>query len=676
MKKAGKIFFVLLGILLCMPSFSQTTTTNYAKTGMNLTMNLEWTSENYGNIQWQKSTNNGSTWSDISGATSSSYAFTISGDALYRVKVNGDEACDPFLMQHTIKVVSFDVSLESQSDTSALFQVSNANFRGAKIVDYGFCVALYAMGRAYTDMKRISIGTNLTDTTNFEMKCPGLLPNLQYIIRTYFRTSDGSLIFGPGKICTTLGGLSWHSEDWQIEENQVVAKFELDGVTSGISNIQFMIGKDDRSLSSVNVTKASDSYVYTTDTIRGLDAGTSYIAYAKVMIDGDEQIISKSIKTLTDYSNYTIDNTVKDVSHKIIWNTDGGLHSLSPSTLMTEYPRMLRVNADTILLVYHGGATDWWQNIYLSKSYDNGTTWSQPIVLIDNSKSFYGSSYYRFCNPELIKLQNGWILMPFIGNGNPETNNNCKVMTLISKDCGETWSDPIIVGRGRTWEPMIIQLPGGELELYVSSEAAWWTGSALSSNQQQILFSRSTDNGLTWTAFERACYYPNRRDGMPCAVCLQGNKGIIFSIESINNSTSPYIVKRDLNGKWNATAWNGVEDNNRWSVPMAANGGAPYMIQLPTGEVVVSCHADTYGSVWQTGRPRIMIGDNTGHNFGQRTLPLATSGLLSNGEGAYYNSLFLKDMNTIWLLTTHCVYNGTTRLSSNVEYLEGTIVNK
>jgi len=147
-------------------------------------------------------------------------------------------------------------------------------------------------------------------------------------------------------------------------------------------------------------------------------------------------------------------------------------------------------------------------------------------------------------NPEMVKLQNGWIVMSVTANGNPETNDNCHVMVVISKDGGETWGDPIIVGRGRTWEPMVIQLPNGELELFVSSEAQWWgTGTTI---PQEILFARSTDNGETWTAFKRAAYSPDRRDGMPVAMVLKGNKGVLFAIEMVNDNGwgSPTFVKR------------------------------------------------------------------------------------------------------------------------------------
>ena len=262
--------------------------------------------------------------------------------------------------------------------------------------------------------------------------------------------------------------------------------------------------------------------------------------------------------------------------------------------------------------------------------------------------------------------------MQFIGNANPETNYNCQVFVSISKDGGNTWGDPITVGRGRTWEPQIVQLPGGELELLVSSEAYWWDHQR-HNLFQEILCARSTDNGETWTAFRRASYNPGRRDGMPVPVLLQGNKGVLFSIESINSNANPSLIYRQLSEEWDATDWNGIENSRRWLCRPILRGCAPYMIQLPTGEIVVSGHLDQRGSVWQTNRTQVTVGDNTGHNFGPRTAPFSN---LPYGEGAYYNSLFLKDATTIWLAITHSVYNGTDCLKNTIEYIEGKIVEK
>ena len=48
---------------------AQKTFTHYAKAGVKTTLQLKWTNQNYGNIQWQRSNDKGQTWKDISGAT-------------------------------------------------------------------------------------------------------------------------------------------------------------------------------------------------------------------------------------------------------------------------------------------------------------------------------------------------------------------------------------------------------------------------------------------------------------------------------------------------------------------------------------------------------------------------------------------------------------------------------
>ena len=98
----------------------------------------------------------------------------------------------------------------------------------------------------------------------------------------------------------------------------------------------------------------------------------------------------------------------------------------------------MRVNDNTLLLTYHGGDgtdgnTDHWQNIYLQRSADNGQTWSSPEKMMDYSKKFSTLDYgwKRFADPPFTLLSNGWILMQFVGNDNPETNQNCQVFVSI-----------------------------------------------------------------------------------------------------------------------------------------------------------------------------------------------------------------------------------------------------
>ncbi len=672
MNRIRKIMIAFL--LACsMQSMAQEIITAYARKNMNTTLQLNWTSANYGTIQWQQSADNGSSWSDISGATGKSYTFKSTADAWLRAVVKGDEACQPIVKTYLVKASSFSIVLTETTATTATFSITGLTIPREEIVEWGFTHNFYGLSRTYNNMYSERVGTSLPEGDEPELTCPNLQPNSKNSVRVYFKTRSGSVVYSASRIVETLPGLEWSSEDWAIGKNAVTARFKLAGYNGRVSSLRFSFGRQGNMKEYAPTLTADNIYSVTVD---GLDPATDYVATVTADLDGDEQTITKTVRTWTDYSTYAVDNTVKPVSHRIVWDRTNRIQ-LTPDNIQAEYPRMVRVSADTILLTYHGGDgtavnTDHWQNIYLQRSTDNGKTWSDAEKLMDYSMAFsnMGNGWNRFSDPTFTRLNNGWILMQFIGNANPETNSNCRVFVCISKDGGNTWGDPITVGRGRTWEPQIVQLPGGELELLVSSEAYWWEHQP-NDLYQEILCSRSTDNGLTWTAFQRASYNPGKRDGMPVPIALQGNKGVLFSIESIGSNENPSILYRPLDGEWETSDWNGTYNDRRWVAELIRGGCAPYCIQLPTGEVVVMGHSDQSGSVWQTCRSMVCIGDNTGHNFKYRTMPFSS---LPSEQGAYYSSFFLKDSETIWLAVTHSIYSGTNCQKNTVEYIEGKIV--
>ena len=676
MKKL-KAYFLIALLAVAVNVSAQRSVTHYAKASLNTTLNLHWNTSNYGTVQWQQSKDQGATWTDIANATSPAYTFKTgtSGETWLRVVVNGDEACQPYTETHIVKVVNFNVTLEETAAFGATFSVSGLNIPASEIVEYGFCANYNALGRAYTSMPRTAIGTTLPEGDPFEVTCEGLLPAKSYSVRIYFKTADGSIVWGPGKIAKTLPGIEWDTEDWAISKNSITPRFKVSGYTGAAPQMRFEFGTEGNMQTYSTAAVSGKTMTFRTAPLRSLQPGTQYIARVWADLDGDEQMIEKTVCTLPDYSTYPVDNTVTPASHRIVWQNARTPIQLNPDNIQAEYPRVLRVSADTLLLTYHGGdgtgrGVDHWHNICLSRSTDNGQTWSAPEKLMDYTKT-WTHNWFRFCNPEMVKLQNGWILMTFGGNGNPETNENCEVLVMISKDGGQTWGDPITVMRGRTWEPMIVQLPGGDLELLVSSEAAWWQTS--SQGPQEIRSARSTDNGQTWTTSTRASYNPGMRDGMPVAVNLQGNKGVLFSIECPGSAVTPSLLHRNLDDTWESSDWNRIEDSERWHNTNIEGGCAPHMIQLTTGEIVMAAHLSQNGDVWQTCRSQVSIGDNTGHNFGNRTIPFS---YMPRGQGAYYASLFQKDEDTIWLIISHSTYDGTTCTKNTVEYIEGKIVER
>lgn len=674
-KKMKKNILTLLMLMMVFPLLQAESVVSYARGGLKTSLEIGWNTSNYGDIQWQISNDNGQTWNNINNATSPVYEFLALNDAFYRAKITTQDLCEPVYVERQVKTVTFNVDVLSTGSNSVDFGISSVNLKDAQIVEYGFAYNLSELNtRNFKDMQRVKAGDIIPGGTSFQLTCNQLQPGSTYSIRVYFKTADGSIIFGPGKIAKTLPGLKWTTENWTITKTSLLGCFELADYTAllGNPNLVFKFGTSENDLQTFDIVEKGN-FKYSSQILTNLTPNTTYIMRVEATFDGETHVLSKTVKTLPDYSNVVVDNTSSGVKNTIKWDATKTLVPISPVGLQTEYPRILRVSADTLLCSYHGGSgTDYWVNIYLQKSFDNGKTWTAPTILMDKEKSTIGNRYWRFCNPEMVKLKNGWILMPFTANGNPETNDNCHTLLMISKDNGESWGDPFIVGRGRSWEPMITQLPNGELELFVSSEAAWW-GTA-GQGPQEILFARSTDNGLTWTSLKRAAYSPDRRDGMPSAVVMQGNKGILFSIEIVNDGGwgSPSLVKRGLNEEWDASPWNNADTNKRWHVPMYAHGGAPYTIQLPTGEIVVMAHVNGR-SVWQTSYPRIAVGDSNGKNFITPVTPLTT---LPAAEGCYYNSLFLKDSETVWLVMTHSLYNGSTRVKGEIQYLEGKIIKR
>jgi hypothetical protein len=347
------------------------------------------------------------------------------------------------------------------------------------------------------------------------------------------------------------------------------------------------------------------------------------------------------------------DNTVPAI--KIDW--DASARKISHEVGYAEYGRIERIKGDTLLLTYHCGP---WTNgsdvfygddIAIRRSTDNGDTWSAAEIIKGSQPDYYG-----FCNPQILVLKNGWLMLAYAGRGKPDDNTHDNVQVKISKDEGQTWGDPVIAAQGRSWEPGLIQLPDGKIELFYSSEAAWWPGSDV---QQEILMIHSNNNGSTWSTPQQVSYSSGNRDGMPVPLILKDNKGLIFSIESVGNAQSPWIVWSSIDADWNYKTYGTTQNGRRW-IATKENiwGGAPYIIQLPSGETILSVQdADgrAIGSDWKKNTMLVLTGNSIAKNFTNTSYPWPN---LPVTEGAYFNSLFLKNDSTLVAVTTRSFTDG------------------
>jgi hypothetical protein len=324
---------------------------------------------------------------------------------------------------------------------------------------------------------------------------------------------------------------------------------------------------------------------------------------------------------------------------------------VSHDVYFAEYGRVKKWNGDTLLLTYHCGTKgNEWDNIVLRRSFDNGITWQPPQVLVADNKP---KKYYGFSTPDLLRLKNGWLVLAYTGRGIPDDSTHNNIQVSISKDKGYTWSKPNIIAIGRSWEPGMVQLPDGEIQLFFSTEFVS-TKNSKGRHEQKILMLSSKDNGLRWSPPKMVAFMKGLRDGMAIPLLLKSNKGVITAFESVNNGQSPCFVWSSLKSGWNYKDMATPENGRRWCGVDNIWGGAPYMVQLPTGEIIMSIQ-DSGGrgieryTQWKKNTMLVVVGNSMAKSFTNLSYPWPA---LPKSEGAYFNSVYLKNDSTIVAVST------------------------
>jgi hypothetical protein len=615
----------------------------------------------YGSVQWQESVNQGSSWTNIPDANQFSLSYSSVNPVYVRAVVLSG-TCDSVFSQYTAleTLRIFTSGVDGITDSSALVhcEIDTLN---TLLSEYG---VLYDTRQpTYESSDKVSFYPPVKEA--FSVPLNELVAGKNYFARAYGITADSSLVYGnviefsPVKI--TL------NQNYNVTIDSAWIGYEVAGVEEAeLEEHGIFINEVSGSLpTSQKVTGTYDAGEFAA-LVSALSSGTDYFVQSFINLGGDYYYSQE--KKITTWSEYTgtVDTATFEIKHQIEWDDPSTAVKLNPSGTFGDYGRVEKLgDSDTLLLVYQGGPnTGDWHNIYLRRSFDNGKTWADQETLMNLAD--YPGQYWRFCTPEILQLHNGWVMVAFEANARPDENKS-SVQILVSKDSGSTWSDPLIYETGRTWEPAMVQLPHGEIELFYSSEAKWWGDHDL---YQDIQVIRSTDNGESWSDPQVVAYYSKRRDGMPVPLVLQGNKGVVFGIECVGSSNSPYIIHRDMNGPWVLETSNFLNGTYRWLVSgFSGHGGAPYALQLPTGELVYSAHIYRGGDWRQNNYQEVLIGDNSAKKYEGLTRPW---GLPPMGEGAINNSLFLKNDSTIVTISTRMFQNG----SGGLYWLEGKILAK
>ena len=287
---------------------------------------------------------------------------------------------------------------------------------------------------------------------------------------------------------------------------------------------------------------------------------------------------------------------------------------------------------DKFALVYSAGPA-----AYIRWSSDKCSTWSEPQRVAQ-------ADGYNYTNCEILELSGGSLL--YMWNARPKQDSGLpyKIMIATSDDYGTTWREQTIYtasteGSDGCWEPIAIELPDGEVQLYFANEFPY-----KSSDEQEITLLRSFDKGKTWSKPEAISMRKGSRDGMPVPIYLPHRKEIAVAIEDngIRGLFKPVIVRSDNNWADGTVSCNDTRREEalvpEWQLHDTIYAGAPYLIQLGKSHTILSIQSTEgrKGRDHQYANMQVYVGDKDARNFRNRTTPMPQ--LSANGS-ALWNSI-------------------------------------
>ena len=316
---------------------------------------------------------------------------------------------------------------------------------------------------------------------------------------------------------------------------------------------------------------------------------------------------------------------------RILWDT---------STRQTIFPtgwyaRMIQLQDGRLMAVCeHGG---------IEVRYNEGRgVWSDGVLIAK------GHDNIGMRTPDLVQLTDGTIVVAY--NPRPEEpyteDRKFGIRVKRSTDNGKTWGPEIFVYDAQhlftdgCWEPSLLELPSGELQLYFSNEGIY-----TNSNEQNISVCRSFDGGLSWSEPEFVCFRQDYRDGMPCPIILKDQSEIVVTIEDNGwpgvGDFFPTTVRCPLSVNWHDYYVDKDSPNRAKTLDFSfcpnATGGAPYLRMLPWGETVMS-YQSAYG---RDGRLSmyVALGDEQARGFKSLQHPFYTD----SQQTVMWNSLCVVD---------------------------------
>lgn len=249
------------------------------------------------------------------------------------------------------------------------------------------------------------------------------------------------------------------------------------------------------------------------------------------------------------------------------------------------YARVIALRDGRLLLTYFDSGKETNGGIMARFSSDNGNTWSAPEVIHHNTP------HHSVDNPEAFELSDGTLMIltnlrPYVTGGAHHFQ-----IGLMRRPVNGRWSAIEVLYtadnlfQNGCWEPKMVELPDGSLEIYFSDE-----NNFRESNDQEIAKLFSVDKGVSWQGPVRYSYSPGARDGMPVSILLDTTEPrLLTAIE--DNSRGGRFTISILEGP--VIAGSAATNRTIAVVPdemidPSVYCGAPYLAVLPNGGLLLT----------------------------------------------------------------------------------------
>lgn len=258
----------------------------------------------------------------------------------------------------------------------------------------------------------------------------------------------------------------------------------------------------------------------------------------------------------------------------------GRPYSLGPGG----YARIRRLADGRYMLVYGCGAD-------MAARYSRKGApekWSKPQTVARHFASTNGeeSGWVSLANAEVAQLDAGRLVFACnLRPKNPKAHPYA-IAVMTSDDAGRTWSPPRTVYRAEVpgfpeapsrgcgcWEPFVLPLGGGRAQIYFADETPYYRPGK--DDRQDISYLETADGGETWSGPKKACYTPDRRDGMPVVMDLGKRRYLAIEADPQKTKLHPQIVMCPADGGWeNSVRFEPLANPPDWN---EVYGGAPYI---------------------------------------------------------------------------------------------------